>query len=78
MRLRGDGASTGLRSRLRVAALWLIAILVALDVAGAAHLRELWSERHAELRDAVRPRAARLNASDSQRASSGSRIPSTR
>lgn len=78
MRLRGDGASTALRLRLRVAALWLIAILAALDVAGAAYLRELWNERHAELIGSVRPRADRLNASDSQRASPGSRIPMTR
>lgn len=78
MRLRGDGASTDLRSRLRVAALWLIAVLAALDVAGAAYLRELWNERHAELSDAVRPQATHMNASDSQRASPGSRIPSTR
>lgn len=63
---------------MRAVAFWLIAILVALDLAGAAYLRELWNERHAELSDSVRPGAARLNSSDSQRASPGSRIPSTR
>ena len=39
VRRRGDGASTAVRLRLRVAALWLIANLAALDVAGVGYLR---------------------------------------
>jgi hypothetical protein len=32
-----------------------------LDVAGAAYLRDLWKEHHAELSDPVRPQAALLH-----------------
>ena len=82
MRLRGDGASTSLRLRFRlrfrVAARWSIAILAALDVAGAAYLRELWNERHPELSGAGERQVASPNASDSQRAAPGPRITSTR
>ncbi len=78
MRARGDGGSTALRLRLRVAVLWLIAILATLDVAGAAYLRELWNERHAELGDAVHAQVDRPNASDSPHASPGPRILSGR
>jgi hypothetical protein len=63
---------------MRVAVLWLIAALAALDLAGAAYLRELWNERHPELSDSVRPPTGLLNGSERQRALPGSRIPSTR
>lgn len=67
-----------MRSRRRLVALWLIAILAGLDVVGAAFLHEAWKKRHAELNEAGRPQTSRLNASDHQRASTESGIPSTR